>query len=286
MIDQIINKDDMIGKRKNRTHRIYNYKFQKPDSRDKFFPQIVEVKRLKLMTLPKVVTLRKWCSAIEDQGELGSCTANAWAGLMQWHENYIERPAGIPYHDLSRLFIYYNERVVEGTVDQDAGSELRTGAAVLNQYGVCPEWEWPYWINSFKTKPTPNCYKDGLPHIINSYYSIKTFTNLKMSLANNLPFVFGFNVYDSFESDAVSQTGIVPMPDVQTETLLGGHAVMAIGYDDYEKRFLIRNSWGKKWGLHGVNAGYFTMPYDYLANSNLASDFWTVVKMSEDPLKL
>ena len=274
---------DIIEQREHRTHRIYNYKFQRPDNRDKLFPQIVEVKRLKIMTLPKVVNLRKWCSPIEDQGELGSCTANAWAGLMQWHENYIERPAGIPYHDLSRLFIYYNERVLEGSVDEDSGAELRSGASALAKYGVCPEWEWPYWINNFKTKPTLKCYTDGLPHVINSYYSIKTFTNLKMSLANNLPFVFGFSVYDSFESDAVSQTGIVPMPDVQTEALLGGHAVMAVGYNDYEKRFLVRNSWGKNWGLHGTNAGYFTMPYDYLANSNLASDFWTVVKIAEDP---
>lgn len=272
----------MTEQREHRTHRIYNWKKQKPDNRDKLFPQIVEVKRLKVMALPKVVNLRKWCSEVEDQGELGSCTGNAWVGLMEFHENFMGR-GGKSFQDLSRLFIYYNERALEGTVNDDAGAELRSGAVVLNKYGVCPEWEWPYKINNFKTKPTTQCYKDGLPHIINSYYSIKTFTNLKMSLANNLPFVFGFNVYDSFESDAVSQTGIVPMPDVKNESLLGGHAVMAVGYNDYEKRFLVRNSWGKNWGLKGTNAGYFTMPYDYLANSNLSSDFWTVVKIAEDP---
>lgn len=273
---------DIIEQREHRTHRIYNYKFQKPDNRDKLFPQIVEVKRLKIMTLPKVVNLRKWCSTVEDQAELGSCTAQAWVGLMEFHENIMGR-GGKLFRDLSRLFVYYNERVLEGTVDEDSGAELRSGATVLNQYGVCNESAWPYWINNFKTKPTLRCYTDAKPHIINSYYSIKTFTNMKMSLANNLPFVFGFNVYDSFESDAVSQTGIVPMPNVQTEALLGGHAVMAVGYNDYEKRFLVRNSWGKNWGLHGTNAGYFTMPYDYLANSNLSSDFWTVVKIDEDP---
>ena len=271
-----------IGQREHRTHRIYNYKFQRPDNRDKLFPQIVEVKRLKVMALPKSVTLRKWCSEIEDQEELGSCTGNAWVGIMEWHENYMGR-GGKKFQDLSRLFVYYNERALEGTINEDAGAELRSGANALAKWGVCPEKEWPYKINAFKTKPTVKCYADATPHIINSYYSIKTFTNLKMSLANNLPFVFGFKVYESFESDKVSQTGIVPMPDVRNEALLGGHAVMCIGYNDEQKRFLVRNSWGKNWGLKGTYAGYFTLPYDYLANSNLCSDFWTVVKIAEDP---
>jgi C1A family cysteine protease len=268
--------------REHRTHRIYNYKFEQPDSRDYRFPQIVEKKRLKLGPLPKVYNLRRWFSEIEDQKELGSCTAQAWVGLMEFHQNFIGL-GGKAYHDLSRLFIYYNERALEGTINEDAGAELRSGAYSLANDGVCLEKVWPYNINAFNQKPTQLCYDTAKVHKITNYYSIKTFDNLKRSIANNLPVVFGFMVYSSFESDKVSQTGIVPLPDIRNEELLGGHAVVAVGYNDYDQRFLVRNSWGKKWGLKGTNAGYFTMPYDYVANPNLASDFWTVVKVAEDP---
>jgi C1A family cysteine protease len=267
--------------REHRTHRIYNWTKQQPDSRDRKFAEIPLVKRLKVLTAPKVVNLRRWCSEVEDQEELGSCTGQAWVGLMEFHENFMGR-GGKTYKDLSRLFVYYNERVLEDTVDEDAGAELRSGAKALVKWGVCLEKNWPYKINAFNQKPTPQCYTDAAIHKVNSYYSISTFNHLKLCLANNLPVVFGFLVYDSFESDIVTQTGIVPMPNIETESLLGGHAVMAVGYNDYEKRFLVRNSWGNKWGLKGTNAGYFTMPYDYVANSNLASDFWTVVRIAED----
>ena len=263
------------------TKHIYSWIKQKPDSRDLHFSQIGEVKKVKVAALPPVVNLRRWQSSVFDQGELGSCTANAWAGLMQFHEIW-EGRGGKQYQDLSRLFIYYNERVLDGTVNEDAGSELRSGASVLNKYGVCTEKEWPYIISKFTQKPTPQCYTDATPHIINSYYAITNFNSLKVSLANALPFVFGFSVYDSFESDAVAASGVVPMPDTKNETLLGGHAVLCVGYNDFEKRFLVKNSWGTKWGLKGNNAGYFTLPYDFVSNSNLASDFWTVVKVAED----
>jgi C1A family cysteine protease len=94
---------------------------------------------------------------------------------------------------------------------------------------------------------------------------------MKACLASGYPFIFGFTVYDSFESDAVAKTGIVPMPS-KTELVLGGHAVMAVGYDDSKKWFIVRNSWGEDWG----DKGYFYIPYDYLTNKNLASDFWTI----------
>ena len=272
----------MPDERQHKTHRIYNYKFEKPDTRDLHFSQVGEVKRLKVTALPKIYTLRKWFSAIEDQGELGSCTANAWVGVMEFHQNFMGR-GGKQFEDLSRLFIYYNERVIEGNVNQDSGAELRSGAQTLAKDGVCTERLWPYNINAFKQKPTQNCYNTAKVHKIINYYTINSFNNLKISISNNLPVAFGFNVYESFETEAVSQTGIVPMPDVKNEALLGGHAVVLVGYNDYEQRFLVRNSWGKDWGLHGTNAGYFTMPYNYIANSNLASDFWTVVKIAEDP---
>ena len=262
-------------------NRIYNWKKQQPDSRDRKYVDIPSVKLLKVTVPPKVVNLRRWCSEVEDQGELGSCTGQAWVGLMEFHENFMGR-GGNAYRDLSRLFVYYNERVIENTINEDSGAYLRDGAKALATWGVCYESDWPYKINTFTQKPSPHCYKSAATHKINSYYSISTFNHLKLCLANNLPLVFGFMVYESFETDAVKNTGIVQMPDIQNEALLGGHAVMAVGYNDYEKRILVRNSWGKKWGLKGTNAGYFTMPYDYIANPNLASDFWTVVRIAED----
>ena len=213
-----------------REHRIYNYKFEEPDSRDLKFPEIVEVKRLKVGPLPKVYNLRRWFSAIEDQKELGSCTAQAWVGIMEFHQNFMGR-GGAKFENLSPLFIYYNERDLEGTIDEDAGAELRSGTYTLAKDGVCLEKLWTYNINAFNQKPPQVCYDTAKVHKITNYYSIRTFDNLKRSIANNLPVAFGFLVYSSFESDKVSQSGIVPMPDVRNEELLGGHAVVCFTGD-------------------------------------------------------
>ena len=256
----------------NHPNRKYTWKRQHPDSRD------FDLKSLKLAApqkLPVAVNLRKWCSEVEDQGELGSCTAHAWAGILQYNENKYKTIS--PYRDLSRLFIYYNERKIEGTINDDSGAELRDGAKAIATYGVCDEKEWPYKINCFKNQPSSVIYKESLKNKINNYHAINSFNDLKVCLSQGNPFVFGFDVYESFESDLVANTGVVQMPK-KDERLLGGHAVMAIGYDDTQSRFLVRNSWGKFWGLKGNLRGYFTIPYAYLANSNLASDFWTVIQ--------
>jgi len=172
----------------------------------------------------------------------------------------------------SRLFIYYNERVIEGTEDQDAGAMIRDGIKSIAKQGVCPELEWPYLIRKFRTKPETKCYRDALDNQALTYYRVtQTINQMKGCLAAGYPFVFGFSVYESFESSAVARTGKAPMPKPR-ETLLGGHAVMAVGYSDAQKRFTVRNSWGTKWGMKG----YFTLPYDYLLSSDLASDFWTI----------
>lgn len=137
--------------------------------------------------------------------------------------------------------------------------------------GVCPEKNWPYDISKFAAKPKHSCYDDALKHKITSYYRLQIIDEMRTCLADGYPFVFGFSVYESFESQQVTQTGIVPMPQ-PNEKQLGGHAVVAVGYDDNQKRFIVRNSWGPNWGMNG----YFTIPYDYLANNNLADDFWTI----------
>jgi len=218
-------------------------------------------------TLPPSVDLRPTCSPVEDQGQLGSCTANALAGALE----FLEEKDHVTYSDLSRLFIYYNERLIEHTPGTDSGGMLRDGIKALAQQGVCSETLWPYVISQFAVKPPASCYTDALKHTITSYERLQTSQEMRTCLAAGFPFVFGFTVYETFESPAVAKTGIVPMP-APAERALGGHAVLAVGYDDPSQTFLVRNSWGSKWGI----AGYFKMPYAYLENRNLSDDFWTV----------
>jgi C1A family cysteine protease len=236
-----------------------------PDARDHMYaaPQRV------LATLPSQVDLRPQCPPVVDQGALGSCTANAIANAHLFNQRkQMAAQSFLP----SRLFIYYNERVMEGTVNSDSGAMIRDGIKSIAKQGVCPETQWPYIIDKFTRKPMQACYKEALKHQAVSYQRlVQTLTQLKGCLASGYPFVLGFTVYESFESQQVAQTGTVPMP-AAGEQVLGGHAVLAVGYDDSTQRFIVMNSWGTDWGMHG----FFTMPYAYFTDTNLSDDFWTV----------
>jgi C1A family cysteine protease len=245
----------------------------RPDPRDYGFERLVKLRSLRTAGLPGHAFLRRFCSEVTDQGQLGSCTANALANLLEYNECAAGR-GGQAYEWLSRLFIHYNERVIEGSVSQDAGAELRDGIKVLAAQGVCPEPEWPYVVSQFAVKPPAKCYSDALTNLIHSYYRLATVDDMRTSLANGYPFVFGFTVFTAFQSDQVASTGVLNVPQ-PGEQPLGGHAVMCMGYNDAQQRFLVKNSWGKQWGLPGM-PGYFTVPYNYLADVNLASDFWAV----------
>jgi C1A family cysteine protease len=252
---------------KNSINSRYGWVPDRPDHRDFIYSDAAK-------KLPASTDLRSQCSPVEDQGQLGSCTANALVGNLE----FLEIKAGKPEVDLSRLFVYYNERVIEGTVKSDSGAAIRDGVKSLTKQGVCTEQLWAYNIAKFASKPTTTCYKQALTHLLLSYSRVTTLQNMKSCLAAGYPFVFGFTVYSDFESARVAQTGIVNLP-TKGETVLGGHAVMACGYDDSTQRFLVRNSWGTGWGMQG----YFTIPYAYLTDSNLADDFWTL-RVMENPL--
>ena len=235
-----------------------------PDQRDYRFSAPLQV-----TTLPPSVDLTSACPPVYDQGQLGSCTANAIAAALefdQMKEN--QSPVFVP----SRLFIYYNERVIEGTVRSDSGAQIRDGMKSVANQGACSEDMWPYDLTKWEKKPSHACYQNALSHNATTYQSLtQNIDQMKGCLASGYPFVFGFTVYESFESDQVAQTGHVPMPQAG-EKVLGGHAVLAVGYDDANQWFIVRNSWGSSWGMKG----YFTMPYAYLLDANLSSDFWMV----------
>lgn len=242
-----------------------------PDARDYIYEAPLQVKR---SALPKAVDLRKKCSPVFNQGNLGSCTANALTAAVEFAKKKQRQKS----FRLSRLFLYYNERVMMGTVESDSGAYLRDGIKSLNKDGVCPEKQWKYSDKigpnaPFKQKPTTDCYESALEDRIEKYMRIDlNIQSIKECLAEGFPFVFGFAVYDSFLSASVTETGKMPMPNIRTERMRGGHAVMAVGYDDDKQVVIVRNSWGKSWG----DKGYFYMPYEFIQSPKFCADLWTV----------
>ncbi len=241
-----------------------------PDHRDHLYAAPAPV----LQKLPPRTDLSLQCPPVYDQGQIGSCTANAIAAAIEFDRLKQRLPDFTP----SRLFIYYNERAMEGTINADSGAQIRDGIKSVAQQGACPEKEWPYDGSPFPgnpkltQKPSAPCYADALKDRAVQYQRLtQSLMQLKGCLASGYPFVFGFTVYDSFESDTVAKTGHAPMPG-PGEGVIGGHAVMAVGYDDAQHWFLVRNSWGDTWGIKG----YFTLPYAYVTDRQLASDFWTI----------
>jgi len=241
-----------------------------PDHRDLLFSSLPKPE---IAALPPLVDLRPGCPAVYDQGQLGSCTANAIAGAFEFGAIKEKEAAIVP----SRLFIYYNERVIEGTVKTDSGAQIRDGIKSVATTGICPETKWPYNIAKFAKKPSKTCYTSAKKDIAIQYLRIDNtvLNDLKSCLAAGFPFVFGITVYSSFMTESVANSGMVPMPG-KKEQVEGGHALMAVGYDDNKSAFIVRNSWGDSWGLKG----YCYIPYQYLTSASLADDFWTIRQVS------
>jgi C1A family cysteine protease len=251
-----------IYKRKKKTH----------DARDHVYTGHL---RLADAAIPNAVSLLAHCSATKDQGNLGSCTANASAGGIEYEEN-IQAGSNIA-QPLARLMLYWFERDLEGDVNDDAGGEIRDVVKVAARYGVALESTWPYSDDGerFKLKPSLEAINEGIKHKVLQYQAVPQSLDafFHVLAVYNRPIVIGITVYDSFESDEVAKTGVVPMPNTETEQNLGGHAVLVVGYDKSEKAFLVRNSWGKDWGTQG---GCFWLPFDYIINPELADDFWVI----------
>ena len=166
----------------------------------------------------------------------------------------------------SRLDAYFNGRVIEGDVDQDAGAQIRDVVSGIANTGLCEESVWPYDITTFATPPD---LSTAVMSKVASYFRVCQLSDLKNSLAQGFPVIIGFTVYESFESPAVASSGIVPYP-ADDEEMLGGHCVLVVGYDDRKQMVFVRNSWGTGWGLQGN----FWMPYKFF--DKLVSDMWTL----------
>ena len=221
---------------------------------------------------PNIVDLRAFCSPIENQGSLGSCTGQAIAGAIELLNKRNRKPT-----DVSRLFIYYYERLLLGTVNYDSGAYIRDGIKATNHYGASLESYWPYDIRKFKQEPISEAKTDALQRKVTRYERVNDFNGCIDALSNGYPVVMGFRVYNSFMSKNVAKTGIMPYPNTKRERLLGGHAVLLVGYNKSKKVFIARNSWGINWG----DRGYFYMPFN-VVNPNMSSDYW-IIKSVNNP---
>lgn len=234
----------------------------RPDRRDFIYSP------MRMKGLPALVDLRRDCPPVYNQGKLNSCSAQALAAAV-W---LAARREGIRPVAVSRLFLYYNERAREGTTGVGGVVSLRDGFRSLARQGVCVESMWPYRISRFADRPPAACFRAAIKRRAHSYQRIRRhILHLKYCLAEGYPFVMAICVYKGLESAAARRTGLVPLPR-RREPPLGGHAVLVVGYSDRRQSFLVRNSWGPRWGLRG----YFWLRYRFVTDPARAWDFWTV----------
>jgi len=250
-------------------------------------PRRISAKRRSKNVLPAAVDLRDWCSPVEDQGRLGSCTAQAGAGIIE----YYERKCFGRHIDASRLFLYKVTRNLM-KVRGDTGAYLRTTIGAMVLFGAPPEEYWPYTDDpgGFDSEPPAFCYSFAQNYKTIKYYrhdppsasADDVLSRVRTHLSAGHPAMFGFTVYSSIEE--ASASGRIPFPSPR-DRIEGGHAVVAVGYDDLMKiknergdaettgALLIRNSWGGDWG----EDGFGWLPYEYIKRG-LAEDFWSVLK--------
>lgn len=244
--------------------------------------------KLELLTqsntnLPQGIDIRSLCPLVYDQGKEGSCTANAGCAerVMLF---------GNPRLDLSRAFLYYEERNLEGTTNKDSGASIRDVCKAVKNYGICEEEFMPYTDKDYRSQPSKEALINAEKYKINSYKSLNSLDDIKNYLYyNKKPVLIGMTVFESMESLKVAKTGELPMP-LPSEPQLGEHAVLVVGYRDADSKnlvktfiekfiwrksqssgyLIIRNSWGCSWG----EGGYFYMPYEYFQKYTF--DYWVM----------
>lgn len=258
----------MSRKLKASSGRIFNLKIDPVDERDFLF----KAEKLGVPDiLPISVDLRSKMPPILDQGQLGSCGPNEISNALRFCLKKFKLPEFQP----SRLYLYYFARLAEGSsLTEDTGISIKGGLQSIQKYGTCSENNWGYDISKYTQQPPNQCIIAGKTHI-NGFRYIRVqqnLVNIKQALVAEFPILVGIKLYNSFESDNVTKTGSVPMPNKNKEACLGGHCCSIIGYDDNTQRFICSNTWGSDWGING----YFTIPYDYILDSSLTSDFWII----------
>jgi C1A family cysteine protease len=246
--------------------RRFTWRPDRRDSRDFIYARAADA------AIPRAVDLHAKLPAAAapyDQKSLGSCTGNGTARVAA----FAHWKATGEWLNLSRLMIYYLERSLEGTVNEDSGAEIRDGVKALAKWGSCSETVWPYLVRRFRQKPSPAAYADALKRRIDSYHRITSLNDVKACIAEGFPVVFGFWVPASFEGDEIARTGVMRMP-TSAKDRVGGHCMVWDAYDDDKAMLSGPNSWGTTWG----DKGRFHMPYDYFMRRGLVSDMWTVRK--------
>lgn len=238
----------------------FHWTRDKPDKRDYLY-------KPNAPRIPQNVDLRQFATPIEDQGNLGSCTGHAVASAIELINKRNKKE-----NEISRLFIYYYERLLIGTINYDSGAYIRDGIKATNRWGAPVENLWPYNISKFKVAPSSLAVSDASRRKITRYERALNHNACIDALTNGYPVIIGFNVYSSFLSSNVGKTGFMPYPDTRKETFLGGHAVLLVGYDNSTQRYIVKNSWGTNWG----DKGYFYMPYQVTQNTRMSSDFWVI----------
>jgi len=247
------------------------WKKDKPDTRDFKLRGISHTLPGAALARSSSVDNSKKCSSVEDQGDLGSCTANMFAGIIEY--NNIRWRSWPKKKQISRLFHYYATRLLEGTVNEDSGCYIRDTIKAGVQYGCVWERQWKYDVSKFTINPPAKLWTSAGEHKVVSYHRIDDgdVETMKDTLAAGYLIGFGFEVYSNFMTQQMATSGELHRPGSH-DVLQGGHAVVLVGYDDARKAFKVRNSWGKGWGLDG----YFWMDYNYVADANLCNDFWVV----------
>ena len=236
----------------------YQIKPSLPDNRDLIY------KSDKNVTLRETVDLRQWDTLVENQSSLGSCSSNA---LTNAYELIVKQKYPDQFVDLSRLFVYYNTRLEDGTINEDNGIYLRDGLKAMKKYGICAESIWPYILDRWDDKPTDEAYVDAKKRSILKYEKLLSTYYITEVLNDNKPVVFGMEIYESF-MNLNKNISIVNLPS-KKEKSIGGHAMCMVGYDLQKRLFLAKNSFGTEWG----NDGYCWIPFDYLKQEGY--DIWT-----------